>query len=143
LYYYFKNGGPLGQRLNKSELLIHQTTQFDLKYNAYAILKYALGSCFTTKITHMEGEEIFGFCKQKFNLHLRSKGDSHRHNCVNFFHPHVNAQIEKLHVQIECLIWSIDQYKVMDITNGSVEVLEISCENGMWDIKWCPPTSHI
>ncbi len=96
-----------------------------MKYHAYAILKYALGSSFTNK-SHMEGEEIFDFCKQNLDLSLRSKGDSHKHNCVNFCHPHVNAQTEKLHLQIECLSWSIDQYKVVDIINGSVEVLEVS-----------------
>jgi hypothetical protein len=26
LYYYFKKGGPLGQRLNKSEILLRKTT---------------------------------------------------------------------------------------------------------------------
>jgi hypothetical protein len=51
----------------------------------------------------MEGEEIFGFCKQKLDLDLRSKGDSHKHKDFNFSHPHVNALTEKLHVQIECL----------------------------------------
>jgi hypothetical protein len=46
-------------------------------------------------------------------------------------------------VQIECLSWSIDQYRVVDITNGSVDVLEVSYKDGVWHIEWCPPTSHI
>jgi hypothetical protein len=49
----------------------------------------------------MEGEEIFGFYKQKFDLPPRSKGDSHRHDYVNSFWPHVHAQIGKLHLQYE------------------------------------------
>jgi hypothetical protein len=48
----------------------------------------------------MEGEEIFGSYKQKVNLALGSKGDSHRHDYVNFFHPHVNHIIAKSHVKL-------------------------------------------
>jgi hypothetical protein len=43
----------------------------------------------------MEGEEIFGSCKQKTNLAFRLEGDSHKQNCVNFFNPHVNHTIAK------------------------------------------------
>jgi hypothetical protein len=49
----------------------------------------------------MEGEEIFGFYKWKANLAFALEGDSHRHDCVNFSHPHVNHIITKSHVEIK------------------------------------------
>jgi hypothetical protein len=102
LYFHLKQGGRLSQRLDKSELLLCRATQFkDLKQLADAILKNSLGSACTFRITHMEGEEIFGSCKQKVNLTPRSKGDSHRHDYVNFSHPCVNHTIIKLSVEIE------------------------------------------
>jgi hypothetical protein len=64
----------------------------------------------------MEGEEIFGSCKRKVNLALESKGDSHKHDHVNFFHPCVNHTIAKSSVDIEQL--------VVDQIQEHVEVLE-------------------
>lgn len=62
-------GGPLGQGPDRNELLLCKITQFgDSKQLEDAILKYALGSSFITKITHMEGEGIFGSCNGKPNL---------------------------------------------------------------------------
>jgi hypothetical protein len=51
----------------------------------------------------MDGEEIFGSYKWKANLALGSEGDSHRHDRVNFSHPHVRHIIAKSHVEIEQL----------------------------------------
>jgi hypothetical protein len=69
LYYHFKKGAPLGQGLDRNEFLLCKITQFgDSNQLEDAILKYALGSSFITKITHMEREEIFGSCKRKPNL---------------------------------------------------------------------------
>jgi hypothetical protein len=65
------------------------------------ILEYSLGSTCTIIIAHMEGEEIFGSCKQKANLAFRLERDSHRHNRVNFSHPHVNHIIARSCVEIE------------------------------------------
>jgi hypothetical protein len=72
----------------------------------------------------MEGEEIFGFCKQKVNLALRSKGDSHKHEHVNFSHPHVNHTIVSSNVNIE--------KPVVDQIEKTVEVLEAPCGDGVW-----------
>jgi hypothetical protein len=49
----------------------------------------------------MEGEEIFGSYKRNVILALGSKGDSHKHDHVNFFHPYVNHTIVKSGVEIE------------------------------------------
>jgi hypothetical protein len=74
----------------------------------------------------MEGEEIFGLCKQKANLAPRLEGDSHRHDNVNFFHPCVNHTIIRLGVEIEQL--GVNQIP------GDVEVLEAPCGDGVWHI---------
>jgi hypothetical protein len=58
---------------------------------ADVVQKYALGVTLTIRLTHLEGEEIFGSYKQKLNLLPRSKGDSHQHGHVNFCHPCVNT----------------------------------------------------
>ncbi len=102
MYSHIKQGGRLSQGLDKSELLLCRATQFkDLKQLVDAILKYSLGLACTIRITHMEGEEIFGSCKQKANLTPRSKGNSHKHDYVNFSHPCVNHRIIKLSVEIK------------------------------------------
>ncbi len=59
----------------------------------------------TIKIAHMEGEEIFGFCKWNANLTPKLEGDSHRHNNVSFSHLCVNHTITKLGVKMSSLRW--------------------------------------
>jgi hypothetical protein len=81
----------------------------------------------------MEGEEIFGSCKWKANLVLGSKGDSHRHDCVNFFHPHLNHIIARSGVESE-------QPRGNQI-HGDVEVLETPGGDGIWHIESCPFTT--
>ncbi len=49
-----------------------------------AIAKLAPGSSFTSSILHLEREEVFGFVKRKQNMPLGLKGDSHKHDHVNF-----------------------------------------------------------
>ncbi len=104
-----------------SELFLHIATQFgDLKQLVDVVMKYSLSSDYTIRIAHMEGEEIFGYYKWKVNLAPRSKGDFHRCNCVNFFHPCVNHTITNLSVNIEEL--------VVDQIEEDVEALEAPLE---------------
>jgi hypothetical protein len=124
LYSHFKQGGRPSQGLNKSELLLHIATQSsDPKQFTNVVLKYALGLSCIASITHMEGEEIFGSYKWKANLAPISKGDSHKQDRVNFFHPCVNHAIAKSNVQIE-------QHGA-DQIHGVVEVLEVPCGDGV------------
>jgi len=88
----------------------------ELKQLVKVVLKYGLGLSFTTKITHMEGEEIFGSSKWKAHLLLGSEGDSHKHNHVNYSHLHVNTQIGKSRVQIKWLLNNDDPYGYIWIT---------------------------
>jgi hypothetical protein len=98
-------------------------------------LKYSMGLACTIKIARMGGEEIFGSCKWKANLAPRSERDYHRHNCVNFSHPHVNHKIAKSSVKIE-------QVGVAQI-QGDIEVLETPCGDGVWHIERCPYMWHV
>jgi hypothetical protein len=103
LYNHFKKGGQFNQGLNRSKHLLHEMTQFgDSKQLANAVLKYGPNSSFIIRITHMEGEEIFGSCKQKANLFLGLKGIQHRYHHVKSFRPRVNPKIAKSHQEIEC-----------------------------------------
>ncbi len=102
-------------------------------------MKYTLGSSFTIRITHMEKEEILGSHKQKLNLCLGSKQDSHKHDLVNFSRQWVDIETRKIsHVQIKQPSSSVNQNEVVDITNGCVEVLDASYGDGIWHTKWCP-----
>ncbi len=69
------------------------------------------------------------------NLSLGSKGDSYRHDYVNFSHPCVNHTIVRFVVEIEQL--GVDQIQ------GDVEVLEAPCGDGVWHIERCPLTLHV
>jgi hypothetical protein len=51
------------------------TQSKDLKQFANVILKYSQVSVYIVRITHMEGEEIFGSYKRKANLALGLEGD--------------------------------------------------------------------
>lgn len=87
----------------------------------------------------MEKEEIFGSHKQKLDLPLGSKGDSHKHDLVNFVRPWINIETGKiLHVQIKQPFPNFDQNEIMDIIDGCVEVMEASYGDGIWHILWCP-----
>ncbi len=46
-------------------------------------------------------------------------------------------------MRIERHFCIVDQYEVVDITNGGVEVLEAPSRGGVWHIERCPPTSHV
>jgi hypothetical protein len=52
----------------------------------------------------MEGEEIFGSCKQKEKLAPKLEGDSDKHDHVNFSHLRVNHTIASSSVDIEQLV---------------------------------------
>jgi hypothetical protein len=56
---------------------------------AAVVTKFTLGSSYTLKISHLEGEEVFGSTKQRQDLPLGLKGDLHKHDGVNFFYPQV------------------------------------------------------
>ncbi len=79
----------------------------------------------------MEGEEIFVSCKWKLDLFAKSKGDSHRHNRVNFSRLHVNTQTKKLHLHCEWPSCNVDLYKGVDTIHGDAKVFEAPCRDAV------------
>jgi hypothetical protein len=63
---------------------------------ANAITKYTIKSSFTNRIPHLEGQEVFGSIKRRANIGLGSKGDSHRHDHVNFDRELTQRQVASL-----------------------------------------------
>jgi hypothetical protein len=63
---------------------------------ANAITKYTSESSFTTRILHLEGQEVLGSTKQKANITPRLEGDSHKHDGVNFFQLKVTQRLVAL-----------------------------------------------
>jgi hypothetical protein len=55
------------------------------------IAKHLNRSSFTTRISHLEGQEVFGSTKWRVHITVRSEGNSHRHDCVNLSQLKVNA----------------------------------------------------
>jgi hypothetical protein len=51
----------------------------------------------TTRIPHLEGEEIFGSTKRKLDLPPGDDGDSHRPDKVNFSQPRVQTRSKTAH----------------------------------------------
>jgi hypothetical protein len=88
LYQTYLNGGLLGKSSNKKELHLHRASEFgDPMLLVITIAKYTPSCSYASRMSHLEGEEVFGFCKQRAILPLGSKGDSNKHDHVNFFHP--------------------------------------------------------
>ncbi len=86
LYYAFLHDGHSGIGLDRDELRLRRVNQSgDPLQMVTAIAKLALSYSYTSRIPHLEGEEVFGFIKQKKNLPHGSKDYSHKHHCVNFF----------------------------------------------------------
>jgi hypothetical protein len=63
------------------------------------------------------------------------RGDSHKHDYVNFSHPLVTHIITISSVEIE-------QPRV-DKIQEDVEVLESPCGDGVWHVERCPFMSHV
>jgi hypothetical protein len=91
-YKVYLNGGRCEEGIGRDELKLQRASQYgDSLQMANTIKKYTSGSSFATKIPHLEGQEVFGSIKQTINITPRSKGDSHRHDRVNFSRSRVNT----------------------------------------------------
>ncbi len=47
---------------------------------------------FTTRIPHLEGQEVFGSTERRANIAPKSKGDSQKYDCENVSQLRVNAK---------------------------------------------------
>jgi hypothetical protein len=91
-YKVYLNGGKCREGLAKDELRLRQASQFGEPLQmANTIAKYTNGSSFTTKIPHLDGQEVFGSTKWRANITPRLEGDSHMHDHVNFSQLKVNT----------------------------------------------------
>jgi len=105
LYYAFLQGGAFGIGLNKNELCLCKANQFrDLIQIIIAIAKYTSSFGLSIRISHLEGEEMFGSTKCKANPPPGLKLDSHRHDRMNFFHPKVANAIAPINY-CQLLMW--------------------------------------
>jgi hypothetical protein len=95
MYYAFLQGGAFGTNPDNNELCLCRANQSrDLVQIITAIAKYISSFGLSSKILHLEVEEVFGSAKCKVDLPPRSKTYSHQHNQVTFSHTKVaNAMI--------------------------------------------------
>jgi hypothetical protein len=95
LYYAFLQRCASGTGLNRNELHLHRASYYgDPIEIVIAITKYTSSFGLSTRILHLEGEEMFGSARHKANLPHRLKANSHWHDRLNFFCPKVaNATI--------------------------------------------------
>ncbi len=91
-YMVYLNGGRCEEGLGRDELKLRRASQYgDLLQMVNAVTKYSNGSSFTTSIPHLAGQEVFGSTKQTVDITLGLKGNSHKHDHVNFFQSKVNT----------------------------------------------------
>jgi hypothetical protein len=92
----------------------------------------------------LEGQEIFGSTKRKANIALRLEGNSHRHDCVNFSQPKVNAMSSGFtgsNVDVGEFN-GIVRAEAFVLTFQELKVQKRVCGDGVWRIERCPPLSN-
>ena len=95
-------GGP-----SKQDLKLKRTLAYgDGKKIVKALSKMHGAEDICTQIPHLEGEEVFSSTKIKFDLSIGPKGDYHRHNKVNFFHPRVQTRYANTKCNLKLLLRS-------------------------------------
>ncbi len=73
MYRKYLRGGPSIQGLNRIEFHLHRVNGFSNPLQMVVVIaKYA--SSFTSRTSHLEGEEVFGSYKQCTNLPLGLEG---------------------------------------------------------------------
>jgi hypothetical protein len=84
-YVAYLKGKASGTGLSKQELKLRAAKRSgDPKKIEEALSQLPEVEMVTTRIPHMEGEEIFGSTKRKLDLPPSDDGNSHRHDKVNF-----------------------------------------------------------
>ena len=87
-YRAYPKGKSFGTSSSKQELKLRATKySSDPKKIAKALSQLGGVDIITTRIPHLEGEEIFGSTKRKLDLPPSDDGDSHRPDKVNFSEP--------------------------------------------------------
>jgi hypothetical protein len=109
---------------------------------ANLIAKYPSRSSFTTRIPHLEGQEVFGSTKRRVDITVRSENNSHRHDYVNFSQPRVNATSSGFNgSNVDASESSgIIRDEAFVLTFQGLKVEECVCRDGVWRIERCPPS---
>jgi hypothetical protein len=85
----------------------------------------------TTRIPHLEGEEIFGSTKRKLDLPPGNDGDSHRPDKVNFSQPRVQTRSRTAHTKVAgASVAGVDNDELPHVTT----TLESNCDMSQWHI---------
>jgi hypothetical protein len=85
----------------------------------------------TTRIPHLEGEEIFGSTKRKLDLPPGDDGDSHRPDKVNFSQPRVQTRSRTAHIEVAgASVAGADEDELPHVTT----TLESDCNMSQWHI---------
>jgi hypothetical protein len=85
----------------------------------------------TTRIPHLEGEEIFGSTKRKLDLPPGDDGDSHRPDKVNFSQPQVQTRSRTAHTEVAgASVVGADEDELPNVTT----ILESDYDMSQWHI---------
>jgi hypothetical protein len=85
----------------------------------------------TTRIPHLEGEEILGSTKRKLDLPPGNDGDSHRSDKVNFSQPRVQTRSRTAHTEFAgASMAGVGKDKLPHVTTA----LESDCNMSQWHI---------
>ncbi len=142
-YYAFLHGGRSRISSNRDELQLRKASQFsDPLQMAIVVAKLALDYSYTSKILHLEGEEIFGFVKWKQNLPLGLEGDSHRHDRAIFSYMWVEFSSCNFVPNGDVGQSSGSQEGFPFLIHNGEEVLKCLYGDNVWHIEWCNPKSN-
>jgi hypothetical protein len=87
-YHNFFKGRGCGTSPDRNVLKLRSATRFgDPKQIAQAVSDLSSDAGLNSRISHLEGESIFGSAKRKLDLPPGDDSDSHRHDRVNFTLP--------------------------------------------------------
>jgi hypothetical protein len=136
-------GGPSEKGPNRNELLLKNSHLLkDVSKLATTIANYISKFLLTTRIFHLEGEEVFRFTKHNAHFLLGADDESHRLDHVNFSHPCVvvptyqpNSVDDLFILRSPCVAQSMFPI----FFQGGIMVNEIMCGDGIWHIDRCPP----
>ena len=131
------HGSGTGPHLDELRLRAARRSKDPAKIAA-AIGKLPGAENFTTRVPHLEGEEVFGSSKRKLDLPPGSEGDSHRHDKVNFSHPRVQTRSTRARTEAG------SSYVVTTSTESppsnlphATSILETECNPLQWHIARC------
>ena len=92
-YFNFLKGGRSGTRPSTSVLKLRLASQISNPSKIAKLVDDASDVVgVNTRISHLEGERVFGSAKRKLDLPPGDETDSHRHDCVNYSVPKLSKK---------------------------------------------------